>query len=170
MASKDPLVVGHDLLFNTLPELDFLDSFTELFKVLFLINVQTLNFANIAVFEFLIDPGMIFGSCHDENRVDSELLFFHFLMMTSALMGISGFDKDCHEIKDVIEPSFGPDLESLLKIFNKHRIFKFLFFGPMAFLLVCNQLSVGLSSNKKGHYWLFVDFLIHFLAFFLNLS
>jgi hypothetical protein len=39
MASKDPLVVGHDLPFNTLPELDFLDSFTELFEVLFLIDV-----------------------------------------------------------------------------------------------------------------------------------
>jgi hypothetical protein len=111
---------------------------------------------------------MIFRSCHDENGVNSELLFFHFLMMASALMGISGFDKDCHEFKDVIESSFGSYLESLLKIFNKHRIFKFLFFGPMAFLLICNQLFVGLSSNKKGHYWLCVELLIHFLAFFLN--
>lgn len=96
MTSKDAFVVGHDLPLNFLPELDFLDSFPEGFEVLFFINVQTLNFVNIAIFEFLIDSGMIFGGCHDKNGVDFKLFFFHFLMMASTLMGISGFDEDCH--------------------------------------------------------------------------
>jgi hypothetical protein len=170
MASKDPLVVSHDLPLNTFPQLNFLDSFPELFESLFFINVQTLDLVNVSIPELLINSGMVFGSCHDQNRVHSELLLFHFLVMASTLMRISRFYENCHQVKDVIEPSFGFDLESFLKLFNKDRIFKFLLLGPMAFLLISHQLSIRLSGNYKRHYLFCVDFLIRFRAFFRNLS
>ncbi len=136
MASQYSLVVSHDLPLNTLSHLNFLDSLSKQFKSLFFVNVQTLNLVYITILELLIDSGMIFGSCHDQNRVNFELLLFHFLMMASTLMCISCFDEYCHQVKDVIEPSFGSDLESLFKMFNKDRIFKFLLLRPMAFSLI----------------------------------
>jgi hypothetical protein len=170
MASQYSLVVSHDLPLNTLPHLNCFDSLSKLFESLFFVNVQTLNLVYITILELLIDSGMIFGSCHDQNRVNFELLLFHFLMMASALMCIPCFDEYCHQVKDVIEPSFGSDLESLFKMFNKDRIFKFLLLGPMAFLLISHQLSIRLSGNYKRHYLFCVDFLIRFRAFFRNLS
>ncbi len=39
MASKDPLVIGHDLPLNAFLKLNFLDSFSKLFKVLLFIYI-----------------------------------------------------------------------------------------------------------------------------------
>ena len=70
-------------------------------------------------------------------------------MVASALMGISGLDEDGHEVKNVIKSSFGLDLKPFLKIFNKDSIFKFLFFGPVTFFFIDNQLFIRLSMYKE---------------------
>lgn len=84
--------------------------------------------------------------------------------MTPALMWVSGFYKDGHEIKYIVEPSFRFDFKSLLKIFKKDRIFEFLFLTPMPFFLINNKLIIRLSLKMERHCILVLNFWIGFFS------
>jgi len=70
-------------------------------------------------------------------------------MMTATLVWISCFDENSHEIKDVVESSFGFYLKSLFKMPQKENIFKFFFLTPMSFSLVKVKLMILLTLDDK---------------------
>lgn len=155
-ASENSSVVDHYLPLNSLFHLYFFNSLFKLFKVFFFVNLQWFNFINVTLPKLLENSWVIFWRCGGENRIDFKLLLLHFLMVTPALMRVSRFDKDCHQIEDVVEPSFGFYLKSFLEIFQKDHVFEFFFFTPVSFFLVRNQLFILLPLNLERHLLFFI--------------
>lgn len=127
-------------------------------------------FVNITLFQLLIHSWMIFWWRRCQNRIDFKFLLLHFLMMTPALMRVSSFDKDCHEIKDVVEPSFGFNLKSFFEIFKKDCVFQFLLLTPMPFFLINNKLFIMLPLKMERILAFFLSFWLWFFSFWRNLS
>lgn len=127
-------------------------------------------FVNVSLFQLFIDSWMIFWWRGRQNRIDFKLLLLHFLMMTPALMRVSSFYKDCHEIKYVIEPSFGFYFKSFFKIFQKDCVFEFLLLTPMSLFLIDHKLFILMSLKMERHLTFFLRFWVRFFSFWRNLS
>ena len=79
--------------------------------------MQRHNLVDVTIPHLFVNSRVVFGGCISDNGVDFELFLLHLLMVTSALMGVSRFNKSRHQVKDVVESSLGFDLESVLIIF-----------------------------------------------------
>ncbi len=118
----------------------------------------------------MINLRKIVWCCINDDRIYLEFLLLHFLMMTTALMWISSLHKDCHHIKYVIKSSFSLDFKSILKIFQKYCILKFLLLTPMSFLFINNELFIRTSLKMKWKFKTFSNLEVNFPLFWRNLS
>lgn len=73
----------------------------------------------------------VFGSLNLQNIFDGLVFTFIFLMMWSALTGITRFDKRWHDSENFPKFFVVLDCENIRKVIKKHNVFNMLFGGPV---------------------------------------
>jgi hypothetical protein len=134
--SQYSLILGYFLSLDISFLLLFINFLLKLIKVIKALNLHALNLTQISLSHRIKIVRIVFVLGRGNDRINLEFFLFHFLMMASALIGISCFNEPSHRVKDVVKSSLGSDQKSFLKVFKKQNIFQFFLLTPIAISLV----------------------------------
>ncbi len=96
------------------------------------IEVYSLDMSAVFFKKKFIFPWMVFAFDRIKDAIDLKSFSFHLLMVTSALIVISGFDEVGHDSEHLIEDRCLSILELLSENLKKDSIFNFFFLCPMS--------------------------------------